>query len=74
MRKKTKFKSANDEIEHLRMKKMLTDEEFDRLDTLMADKIDAITDALIAEPETGSDMDEFKRVQKSMSKLKRILR
>jgi hypothetical protein len=74
MSNKIKFKSADDEIDHLRMKKMLTDEEFDRLDTLMADKIDAITDSLIAEPETGSTMDEFKRVQKSMSKLKRILK
>ena len=74
MSKKIKFKSADDEIEHLRMKKMLTDEEFDRLDTLMADKIEAITDALIAETDNGSVSDEFKRVQKSMSKLKKVLR
>ena len=74
MSKKIKFKSVDNEIEHLRTKKTLTDEEFDRLDTLMADKIDAITNALIAETDDGSIEDEFKKMQKSMTKLKKVLR
>ena len=64
-----KFKSADDEIQYLQSKKPLTDEEFDRLDTLVADQIGAATDALFAILENLSPMEELRLIQQAISKL-----
>lgn len=68
MSKKKKFKSADDEIEYLQSKKPLSDDEFDRLDTLVADQIEAATDALIAIPENLSPKEELKLMRQAISK------
>ena len=66
---KKKFKSADDEIGYLHSKKPLTGEEFNHLDTLLADRIGAATDELFAIPENLSPMEELKLMQQVMSKL-----
>lgn len=65
-----KFKTADEEIDYLRAKRgSLTPEEFDRLDTLVADRIDAATNALIAIPDDLPPEEEIKLMRRAISKL-----